>query len=188
MVYESEKGKEGWELFFHRFGDSRSKSVAKSKKNCAQVGFGISEAEFLKLACGKDGASLIDLSTGKLERAVDNTSSADFALSAFSGNRFALGSLENSKAHVVKQLVNPLTYIEALGTCCDDPVNLIRVRVFDRHSGRLLTELHWKINKKESARDRYPTRDVALSPTGKYLSICRGVNIEVYEIPNAVSQ
>jgi hypothetical protein len=188
LVYESTKDKEGWELLFQGFHESHPQSIAKSNKNCAQVGFGISETEFLKLACGKDSARSIDLATGKVKMALTDKSSADFAQSAFSGDRFALGSLDDSKAHVVKQWINPLTYIEALGTCCDDPGNLRKVRVFDQQSGRLLTELHWKTSKKDSARDPYDTTAVTLSPSGHYLAIRRGMDIEIYQIPNAFTK
>jgi len=185
LVYESTKDKEGWELLFQGFHESHPQSIAKSNQNCAQVGFGISETEFLKLACGKDGARNIDLATGNVKMAFPDTSSADFAQSAFSGNRFALGSLDNSKMHAVKQWINPLTYIEALGTCCDDYGNLRNVWVFDQRSGRLLTELHWKTSKRDSVRDPYDATAVTLSPSGQYLAILRGMDIEIYQIPNA---
>jgi hypothetical protein len=188
LVYESTKDKEGWGLLFHGFHESQPQSVAKSNKNCAQVGFGISETEFLKLACGKDGARNIELATGKVKMAFTDASSADFAQSAFSGNRFVLGSLDYSKMHVVKQWINPLTYIEALGTCCDDPGILRNVRLFDQQSGRLLTELHWKTTKKDSVRDPYDTTAVSLSPSGQYLAIRRGMDIEIYQIPNAFTK
>lgn len=188
LVYESTKDKEGWELLFHGFHESHPQSIAKSNKNCAQVGFGISETEFLKLACGKDDAGNIDLATGKVKMAFADASPADLAQSAFSGDRFVLGSLGYSKMHVVKQRINPLTYIEALGTCCDDPGNLRNVRLFDQQSGRLLTELHWKTTKKDSVRDQYDTTAVSLSPSGQYLAIRRGMDIEIYKFENALTK
>jgi hypothetical protein len=119
IVYESAKGKQGWELLFYRFGDSRPQSIAKNNKNCAQVGFGISESEFLKLACGKEGGEIIDLSTGKVKTTILGAESGDFAISARSRKRFALAWMDHSRAHAVRQYLNPFTYIAALGTCCE---------------------------------------------------------------------
>jgi len=105
-------------------------------------GFGISESEFLRLACGKERGEIIDIITGKVRVEVSDAGQAEFAQAAASGKRFALGFQDYSKAHVVKQLANPLTYLAALGTCCDDPPNLFRLRIFDQESGNLLTEFH----------------------------------------------
>ncbi len=182
IVYDSLKGKEGWELSFYPFPDLHPQSLVKSHKNC-NVGFGISESEFLKLACGKEHGEIINITTGKIRGEVSEAGQADFAQASASGKRFALGYRGYSKAHVVKQLANPLTYLEALGTCCDDPDNLSRLRIFNQESGNLLAEFHWKTNKTEPPYDY----SFALSPNGEYVAFLRGGLVEVYRIPDKFS-
>jgi len=184
IVYDSQ-GKEGWEISFNLFADSHPQSLGKSNKNC-DPGFGISESEFVRLACGKKRGEIIDITTGKVRAEVSDPGQAQFAQATASGKRFALGYEDYSKAHVVKQLANPLTYIEALGTCCDDPSNLIRLRIFDQESGNLLTEFRWKTSKKEPPHD-YRNSAVTLSPDGKYVAFLRGVLVEIYRIPDKPS-
>jgi hypothetical protein len=186
IVYDGPKGKEGWEISFYPFADLHPQSLVKSNKNCGQAGFGISESEFVSLACGKERGKIIDITTGKVRVEVSDAGQADFAQATEPGKRFALGYEDYSKAHVVKQLANPLTYIGALGTCCDDPSNLIRLRIFDQESGNLLTEFHWKTSKKEPPHD-YRNSAVTLSPNGKYVAFLRGVLVEVYRIQDKPS-
>lgn len=178
IVYDSLKGKEGWELSFYPFPDLHPQSLVKRNKNCGRVGYGISESEFLRLACGKEYGEIIDITTGKVRAEVSDAGQADFAQVAASGKRFALGYQDYSKAHVVKQLANPLTYL------ADDHSDLFRLRIFDQESGNLLTELHWKTNKKEPLYDRYNNYSFALSPNGEYVAFLRGVLVEVHRIPD----
>jgi hypothetical protein len=173
------------ELSFYPFPDLHAQSLVKSNKNC-NAGFGISESEFLRAACGKERGEIIDITTGKVRVEVSDAGQADFAQATASGKRFALGYEDYSKGHVVKHLANPLTYIGALGTCCDDPSNLIRLRIFDQESGNLLTEFHWKTSKKEPPHD-WRNSAVTLSPNGKYVAFLRGVLVAVYRIPDKPS-
>jgi hypothetical protein len=186
IVYDSAKEKEGWELSFYPFPGSHPQSLLKSNKNC-NAGFGISESEFLKLACGKERGKIIDITTGKFRAEVSDAGQADFAQAATSGKRFALGYQDYSKAHVVKQLANPLTYLAALGTCCDDHSNLFRLRIFDQETGNLLKKFHWKTSKNDPLHDRYTNYTFALSPNGEYVAFLRGVLVEVYRIPDKPS-
>jgi hypothetical protein len=187
MVYGSEKGEEGWKLIFRHFSGSHATVLAHSGKACAQVGFGVSESQFLELACGKESkAEIIDLTSGKGMPLPSISGSADFVKAASSGQVFALASLGYSKAHSVKQIVNPLTYVEALGACCDDPSNLLDLRIFTR-SGMLLKSMQWKIKKKERKQAPY-SPGLALSPNGEYLAVRHGKSLEIYRTPAAESR
>ncbi len=184
LVYASTKGKKGWELSFYQFPDLQPQLLFKSSQNCATVGFGISESEFLKPHWGKDQGEIIDVTSGQVMLKPFDIGSPQFVQTTVSGKRFALGFQQYSKAHIVKQLVNPLTYIEALGTCCDDPSNLFRVRVYDQQSGHMLAEFHWKTRKNEPLWDSHGNSAVALSPRGGYLAFLRATAVEVYRIPD----
>lgn len=138
-------------------------------------------------ACGKESGEIVDLATAQAKLNVSEIGSADFAQATISGRRFALGFQEYSKAHVVKKVVNPLTYIEALGTCCDDPSNLFRLQVYDRESGRVVAEFHWKMDKSDPMWERYDNSAVALSPSGEYVAFLHGTAVEVYRIPDPPS-
>jgi hypothetical protein len=177
------KGREGVELSFYGFRNSQPILLLKTDKTCFANGFGVGKSEFLK-TCGKDKGEIIDVGTARAKLIVSGVESANFAQTTVSGKRFALGFQDYSKAHTVKQFVNPLTYLEALGTCCDDPSNLFRLKVYDQQSGRAVAEFHWKTNKKEPMWERYDNSAVALSPSGAYVAFLHGTDVEIYRIPD----
>jgi hypothetical protein len=180
------KGKDGTELSFYPFLNSQPTLLLENSKNCWAGGFGISESDFLN-TCGKEMGEVIETATAHVKLKVAGTKSANFVETSVSGKRFALGFQGYSKAHNIKQLVNPLVYIEALGTCCDDPSNLFRLRVYDQVSGGVVAEFHWKPNEKDPMREKFDNSAVALSPSGEYLAFLHGTAVEVYRIPNSPS-
>jgi len=183
LVYRAGRPANGGDFLSYRFSGLHPISLLSSGQSCV-AGFGISETEFLKVGCGKqpDG-EVVDIATSAVLRRVADTDSADFVQTASSGKRFALGFLEYSKSHVVSQTANPLTYLKALGTCCDDPANQFRLRIYDSQSGRKLAEIHWKMEKSEPMWERYDNSAVSLSPSGDYIAFLRHKVLEVYRVP-----
>jgi hypothetical protein len=178
--------KEGSELTFHQFHSPHSVLLLKRQKNCPADGFGISESEFLKTSCGKDPGGIVDVTTAQTRLTFPAIDSAHFAQTTTSGKRFALGFQGYSIGHTVKQVTNPITYLAALGTCCDDPSNLFRLRIYYQQSGRMIEEFHWKTNRKEPMWERYDNSGVALSPSGEYVAFLRGTAVEIYRIPPSI--
>jgi hypothetical protein len=181
LVYGIPKGAQGGGLTFFPFQASQGKTLLNDETNCG-ASFAIGESEVLATQCGKRPGEIIDVSTAQVRVQVPETKSATFAQTSISGKRFALGFQEHSRVHTLKQVLNPFTYIKALGTCCDDPSDLFTLKVYDQQSGRVLTEFQWKTNKNEPLWERYDNSAVALSPTGDYVAFLRGSVVEVYEI------
>lgn len=175
-------------LTFHSFQNSPAVELAARKQRCAQAGFGVSESEFLRTSCGKDNGEIIDLKSGQSRLNFPGSDDAVFAQTTTSGKRFALGFQGYTKGHELKKAINPMTYVIALGTCCDDPDNLFKLRVYDQRSGGMLAEFRWQTKQGEPMWERYDNSAVALSPDGEHLALLHGVAAEIYRIPSVASQ
>jgi hypothetical protein len=183
LVANDVKGKEGSELSFYGFLNAQPVLLGKSDRECWSYGFGISESELLRPSCGRELGKIMDVATAHVRVAVADTESANFVQTSVSGRRFALGFQGSSKSHVVKQLANPTTYIGALGTCCDDPSDLFRLRVYDQLSGRVVAEFHWKTRRGDAMWERYDNSAVAISPSGEYVAFIHDTAIDIYRLP-----
>ena len=181
------KGMNEVEVSFYPFLGLQPILLIKREKSCWWDTFGISESELLK-PCGQGGkGKVIDVNTAQNTLRIPDIESANFVQTSGSGKRFALGFQEYSKAHTIKQIINPFTYLLALGACCDDPSNLFRLRVYDQGSVGAVAEFHWKTNKNDPMWERYDNSAVALSPSGEYVAFLRGTVVEVYRIQDSPS-
>jgi hypothetical protein len=182
VVYEQNKSTHREELQFHRYSGAESALVSTKPCGPAWV-LGISETEFVKPACGKTSGEIIDVLTGKVRLKLPQTDFAWVAHLSSSGYRFALSFEEDSKSRKLNQALNPFSYLAALATYGPDRANLFRLRIYDRRSGEVLSEFHWKMGDQDPMR-RIDSSGVSLSPSGKYVAFLRAAAIEIYRIPD----
>jgi hypothetical protein len=185
VVYEHNKSTHREELQFH--GYSGAKSTLVSTKPCGPAWvLGISETEFVKPACGQTSGEIIDVLAGKVRLKLPQTDFAWIAYPSSSGYRFALSFEEDSKSRKLNQALNPFSYLAALATYAPDRANLFRLRIYDRRSGEVLAEFHWKMGDQDPMR-RIDNSGVALSPNGEYVAFVRGTAVEVYRVPDSMT-